>query len=79
MKDKPHISLKAESLIEVFGFNITNSYLTSLIVILFFFLIAFHYYQQSKLPAKQRSTIFYLFNFTDMCLFYFFYFSVHYV
>lgn len=54
----PHISIKAEPLADILGFHVTNSYITSLIVMGIFFILAFFYNSQFK--AKNKSTFFYL-------------------
>lgn len=57
----PHISIKPEPLIHVFGISLTNSYITSLIVIALFFVLALYYNQQVK--NKNKSKFFYLLHF----------------
>lgn len=57
----PHISIKPEVLTHIAGFPLTNSYLTSLIVLVVFFLLASHY--QGELKKTHRSTLFYIVHF----------------
>ncbi len=54
----PHISIKAEPLFEIAGFNVTNSYFTSLIVIALFCLLAYFYNLESS--KKNKNSFFYL-------------------
>ncbi|MCX7881356.1 MAG: F0F1 ATP synthase subunit A [Patescibacteria group bacterium] len=68
----PHISLKAEKVFEIFGFPITNSYLTSLMVIFLFFIIGQYYSFQLTLPLKKRSGLFFMINYINNALFSFF-------
>jgi len=68
---KPHISIKAEKIFEVFGFNITNSILLSLFVFLIFSFGAIIYYQQSK--SKNKGTYYYFVNFIIKSLYDLFY------
>lgn len=58
---KPHISIKAEKIFEIFGFNITNSIFLSILVFLMFAFAAFIYYHQSK--SKNKGGYYYLVNF----------------
>lgn len=53
----PHISIKAEAVFEFFGFPITNSFLTTLIVIILFFFIARYY--NFQLNKENKSLSFY--------------------
>jgi len=57
----PKISIKPEPLLTIFGFTVTNSYLTSWIVILLFILAAVHYHNQ--IDKKNKSGFYYLVNF----------------
>lgn len=54
----PHISIKPETLDHLYGLPITNSYLTSLIVIIVFIGIALYYREQSE--SKQKGNFYYL-------------------
>jgi F-type H+-transporting ATPase subunit a len=56
----PHISIKAEVLTEILGFPLTNSLLSSWLVVLLFFLIGLYYQRQSRLPSAKRSGLYYL-------------------
>ncbi|PIY72275.1 ATP synthase F0 subunit A [Candidatus Roizmanbacteria bacterium CG_4_10_14_0_8_um_filter_33_9] len=56
----PEISIKAESIFELFGFHITNSLILSLIVFLLFIIIAFVY--TKDITASNKSGFFYIFN-----------------
>lgn len=55
------ISIKAEELAEISGFKITNSFITSLLVLAIFFLIGFFYTKESK--KKDKGWFYYLINF----------------
>lgn len=57
----PHISIKAETIFNIYGFPITNSYITSLIVIVITFYIALYYNKQ--LTAQKKSGFFYMLHF----------------
>lgn len=56
----PHISIKAEEVLNLFGFPITNSMVLSWIVLLICILIGKYY--QGQLRHKKKSRLFYLFN-----------------
>jgi len=73
MEDKPHISLKADKIFEIFDFPITNSILAVLIVLIIFLLLAVNYFFESKKQPNKRSNIYYLFNFILKSLYKFFY------
>jgi len=68
----PHVSLKAEKIFEVFGFPVTNSYLTSLIVLILLSLAFLHYNSQIKSGLKKKSKFFYLIHFINESLYHFF-------
>ncbi|MDA1317197.1 MAG: F0F1 ATP synthase subunit A [bacterium] len=53
----PHISIKGEIITEFFGFPITNSFITTLLVLFVFFFIARFY--NSEIEKKDRSLGFY--------------------
>lgn len=53
----PHISIKAETVAQVYGFNVTNSLIASVIVTALFILIALYYHSESK--KKDKSLVFY--------------------
>lgn len=57
----PHISIKPETLTHIAGFPITNSYITSIIVIALFVFIAVYYRQQ--LNKNRKSSFFYAIQF----------------
>ncbi len=57
---QPHISIKGEEVFTVGGFHVTNSILTTTLVVLGFILLANYYYQQYK--SKDRSLFFYAMN-----------------
>lgn len=61
MKDGPHISIKAEPLLHLGGFPLTNSLLTALIVTGLFFFVAYFYNEQSK--KSKKNLLFYLIHF----------------
>lgn len=54
----PHISIKGETILDLYGFHVTNSLLTSLVVTVLFFLIALYYSSEST--KKNKSTFFYV-------------------
>ncbi|NTU47051.1 F0F1 ATP synthase subunit A [Candidatus Roizmanbacteria bacterium] len=56
----PEISIKAEPIFHLFGFTVTNSLLSTWIVLILFVGIALYYYHQSQ--QKKRSLVFYLLN-----------------
>ena len=68
---KPHISIKAEKIFHLFGFDITNSFFLSLIVFLIFTIGAFIYYYQSK--SKNKGSFYYFINFIVKSLYDLFY------
>lgn len=57
----PHISIKAEPVFHIFNIAVTNSYLSSLIVIAITFLIALYYRKQ--ITASKKSGFFYTIHF----------------
>jgi len=63
MENKPHISFKAQELFEIFHFPVTNSFITTIIVLLIFFYLAYTYYQDGLKPASKRSTVYYFIGF----------------
>jgi len=66
-----HISIKAEKIFHVFGFDITNSFFLSLLVFLIFTFGALIYYYQSKL--KNKGSFYYFVNFIIGSLYNLFY------
>ncbi len=70
--DKPHISLKAQEVFKVFNFSVTNSILTSFIVLILFLFLAIYYKEQGKKPAGKRSNLYYFINFIVKMLYEFF-------
>lgn len=57
----PHISIKPETLTHLFGFPVTNSYITSIIVIVLFIIIGIIYSQQ--INKQHKSGFFYTIHF----------------
>jgi len=57
----PEISIKAEPIFNFFGFRVTNSLFTSIIVTIVFLLIAIYYSKQ--ITASKKSGFFYLIHF----------------
>ncbi|MCX7996780.1 MAG: F0F1 ATP synthase subunit A [Patescibacteria group bacterium] len=53
----PHVVLKGETVVSIYGFNVTNSLISSLIVTAFFAIIAYAYYSESQ--KKEKSVFFY--------------------
>lgn len=53
----PHVSIKAETIADIYGFPLTNSLLTSLIVTALFALLAMYYHAEAK--KKDKSLGFY--------------------
>ena len=49
---KPHISIKGEEIFEIGHYPITNSIITSALVLVFFIALASLYYQQTKNKKK---------------------------
>lgn len=70
--DKPHISFKPQEIFKIFDFSVTNSILTSLIVLISFLFLALYYQNQGKKPARNRSNLYYLINFFVKMLYEFF-------
>jgi F-type H+-transporting ATPase subunit a len=60
MASNIHISVKAEPLVDIFGFPITNSLVLSWAVIVAFLLLAFFYTNQSH--SKHKNALFYTFQ-----------------
>ena len=54
----PHISIKGETILNLFGFHVTNSLFTSIVVTLLFLLIGLYY--SSQVNKKHKSTGFYV-------------------
>lgn len=65
-----HISIKAESIFEIGGFAVTNSLLTSFIVVILFSFLALFYYGESK--KQKKSNFFYLVQYLLKTLYNFF-------
>lgn len=61
MSKGPHISIKPDALFHIGGFSVTNTYITSFIILILFFFIAFYY--KNQLTKSKRSGFFYLLNF----------------
>lgn len=57
----PHISIKPETLTHIAGFPITNSYITSIIVIVLFIVLGLYYNQQLK--KSKKGSFFYAIQF----------------
>lgn len=55
---QPHISIKADTILDLFGFTITNSMLLSWISLALFIVIGAYY--QSQITRKRKSTFFYV-------------------
>lgn len=66
----PHIAIKPEQISQIFGFPLTNTYITSLVVIVLFIFIA--YYYQYEIKKIRRSGFFYLIHFVFKSLYNFF-------
>ncbi len=73
MENKPHISFKAQEIFKILNFPITNSILSTIIVIIIFFLLAYIYNRDKDKPAKKRSGIYYFVSFSVKALYQFFY------
>lgn len=58
----PHISIKAETLLTFQNLHITNTYVSSIIVIIVFLLLALHY--QSQAGKVNKSKLYYILQFT---------------
>ncbi len=61
LTEMPEISIKAESIFEIFHFKVTNSLILSTIVFVFFLVIAMLYNKAAK--TKKKSNFFYFINF----------------
>ncbi len=72
MENKPHISFKAQEIFQILHYPITNSFLTSFIVILIFFFLAFIYNRDKNKPVDQRSGVYYFVSFVVRALYQFF-------
>lgn len=57
----PEISIKAEPIFHILGFTVTNSFLTSSIVMILTVLLCFYFYRQSK--AQIKSGFYYVIKF----------------
>jgi len=57
----PDISIKAETIFNIFGFHVTNSYFTSVVVVLLFLGVAIYYHKQ--ITADSKSNLFYFLHF----------------
>jgi len=68
----PHISLKAEKIFDLFGLPITNSYITSIIVIALMFFVFYSYKKQINRPPGKKSTLFYLIQYAINAIYDFF-------
>jgi len=53
----PHISIKGETVYELIGFPVTNSFITTILVVICFSFIAHYYY--SEIRKETRSLVFY--------------------
>jgi len=73
MERKPHISLKAEKIFEIFGIPITNSILSSLIVLILFLILGLNYFRESKKDPLKRNSLYFIVNFLLKSLYNFFY------
>ena len=73
MEEKPHISLKADKILEIFRIPITNSLLTVFIVLILFLILGINYFFESQKQARERNTVYYIFNFILKSLYQFFY------
>lgn len=61
----PHITIKAERILSIYGFPITNSFLTSLIVLIFLFVLGLYWQTESKKNFDQRSWLFFFIYFIN--------------
>lgn len=66
----PHISIKAETVFDIFGFHITNSMLLSIIVTLFFLALALYY--NFQINKKNKGSLFYVLHFAVNAVYGFF-------
>ncbi len=58
----PHVSIKPELLFEIFNFPVTNSFLTTLIVMILLITLSLWYKSQSEKKKRERSLFYYTFN-----------------
>ena len=70
MTKGPHISIKPDTLVDFFGFPITNSYLTAIIVIILFIIMVIYYNKQLK--KVKKTNFFYLLQFAFKGIYNFF-------
>lgn len=70
MDKGPHISIKPEIIFHVYGFPMTNSYITSLIVMAIFIILAVYY--KTQITKIKRGNLFYILHFVIRSLYNFF-------
>lgn len=58
----PHVSIKPELLFEIFNFPVTNSYLTTLIVMVLLIVVSFWFKNQFGKKKQERSLFYYTIN-----------------
>lgn len=61
--NSPHISFQPQTVFEILGIPITNSLLTSVIVLTLFLWIGLFYKNQTEKKARERSKFYYFLNF----------------
>ncbi len=70
MDKGPHISIKPETIFHLYGFPMTNSYITSLIVMAIFIALAIYY--KIQITRTKRGNLFYILHFVIRSLYSFF-------
>ncbi len=66
----PHISIKSETLFTLSNFHVTNTYVSSLIIIVLFLFLAVYY--RSQITKNNKSKLFYLLHFAFQGIYTFF-------
>ena len=61
MSEGPHISIKPDHIFDLYGFPVTNSFITAVIVLILFFCVALFY--NNEIKKIKRSKFFYLLQF----------------
>lgn len=65
-----HISIRPETIFEIYGFHVTNSYLAALVVLILFACLAVYY--SSQIKKNRKSLFFYLIHYVIKSLYDFF-------
>lgn len=65
----PHISIKAEPVITFGNIVLSNSLITSFIILIGFTLLSYFFYKQSRLPSRSRTQAFFFIYFINRSLY----------